>query len=167
MTAVDAPPASGGVLGTRLKRREDAELLTGEARYVDDLDIPGALHLALVRSPYAHARIRSIDSSAAAGMPGVVAVFTGADLRSEWAGAMPCAWPVTDDMKNPEHFPLAVDKTCYVGDAVAVVVADSEYAAKDALEGVVVDYEELPAVIDLEDAASDRVVIHRAAFDAP
>src|SRR5437763_16886251 len=123
MTAVDAPPVGGGVIGTPLRRREDAELLTGEARYVDDLDVPGALHLAIVRSPYAHARIRSIDTSGAAGMPGVVAVFTGAQLRDEWAGAMPCAWPVTEDMKNPEHFPVAVDEACYVGDAVAVVVA--------------------------------------------
>src|SRR4051794_5522428 len=164
MTATEVPPAatSAGVIGTPMRRREDAELLTGEARFVDDLAIPGALHLAIVRSPYAHARIRSIDTSAAAAMPGVVAVFTGPDLRDEWAGPMPCAWPVTEDMKNPEHFPIALEKACYVGDAVAVVVAESEYAAKDALEGVIVEYEDLPAVIGLEDALSDRVVIHDA-----
>ncbi len=93
-------------------------------------------------------------------MPGVVAAYSGADLRDSWVGAMPCAWPVTPDMKSPEHFPLAIDKACYVGDAVAVVVARSNAEARDAADAVVVDYEALPAVIDLEDALSDRVVIH-------
>ncbi|HSS08604.1 MAG TPA: molybdopterin cofactor-binding domain-containing protein [Acidimicrobiales bacterium] len=159
MTAVDAP-VDGPVVGTRLRRKEDPELLTGESRFVDDLNVPGALHMAVVRSPMAHARISSIDVSAAKNQPGVVAAFSGADLRDEWAAAMPCAWPVTADMKNPEHFPVAVDKVCYVGDAVAVVLALTESAAKDAAESVVVGYDELPAVIDLEDALSDRVVIH-------
>src|SRR5438046_4152315 len=158
MTATEVPTA--GVLGTRMLRKEDAELLTGEARFVDDLNVPGALHLALVRSPHAHARIRSIDSAAAKAMPGVVAVYTGPELRAQWGGPMPCAWPVTEDMKNPEHFPVAVEKACYVGDAVAVVVATSEYAAKDAMESVVVDYEELAAVLDLDDALTDSNVIH-------
>ena len=148
------------VIGTRYARREDAPILTGEARYVDDLVVPGALHAALVRSPHAHARINSIDSSAAAAMPGVVGVFTGADLAGEWAGPMPCAWPVTDDMKSPAHFPVTPDKARYVGDAVAVVVAQSAVAAKDAADAVVVDYEVLPAVIDLEEALSDQVVIN-------
>ena len=148
------------VVGTRMVRKEDPELLTGEARFIDDLVIPGARWLAMVRSPFAHARITGIDASEALALPGVVAVYTGADLRDEWAGPMPCAWPVTDDMKNPEHFPVAVDKACYVGDIVAVVVADSRYAAADAVGAVVVDYDPLPAVVDLEDALSDRVVIH-------
>ena len=150
------------VVGTKQLRREDPELLTGEARFVDDLAVPGALHVALVRSPIAHARIRSVDVSGALEQPGVVAAFSGADLRDEWAAPMPCAWPVTADMKNPEHFPLAIDKACYAGDAVAVVVAETEYQAKDAVEAVVVDYEELPPVLGLEDALSDRVVIHDA-----
>jgi aerobic carbon-monoxide dehydrogenase large subunit len=148
------------VIGTRLQRREDAALLTGEARFVDDLNVPGALHVALVRSPHAHARVRSVDSSAATGMPGVVAVFTGADLAGDWAGPMPCAWPVVEDMKSPAHFPITADKARYVGDAVAVVVAETATAAKDAIESVIVDYEVLPAVIDLEDSLSDRVVIN-------
>ncbi len=93
------------VVGTRLRRKEDPKLLTGESRFVDDLVVPGALHAVLVRSPYAHATIRSVDLSAARSQPGVVAAFSGADLRSEWAGPMPCAWPVTEDMRNPEHFP--------------------------------------------------------------
>ena len=161
MTAVEeAPSATGGVLGSRMRRREDPALLTGEARYVADLVVPGALHAALVRSTAAHARIASIDVEAARAMPGVVAVYTGADLESEWAGPLPCGWPVTPDMKNPAHLPLAVSKVNFVGDGVAVVLARSEYEARDAADAVVVDYEPLPAVVDLEDAESDRVVIH-------
>ena len=157
MTAVETAPA--GVVGTRMLRKEDPALLTGEAKYTDDLAIPGALSIALVRSPYAHAHIRSVDLSAALGMPGVVAAYSGADLRDSW-GPMPCAWAVTPDMKAPEHFPLAIDKVAYVGDAVAVVVARSNTEARDAVDVVVVEYDPLPAVIDLEDALSDRVVIH-------
>lgn len=147
-------------VGERILRREDAPILTGESRYVDDLDIPGALHVTLVRSPHAHARINSIDTAAAMAMPGVVAVYTGADLEGAFAGPLPCAWPVTPDMKNPPHYPLARTKAAYVGDAVAAVVARSRTEAQDAAGEVVVDYEVLPAVIDLEDALSDRVVIH-------
>ncbi|MEQ1787158.1 MAG: xanthine dehydrogenase family protein molybdopterin-binding subunit, partial [Acidimicrobiales bacterium] len=150
------------VVGTRMVRKEDPELLTGEGRYVDDLVIPGARWLAMVRSPYAHARITGIDASEALALPGVEAVLTGADLRDAWAAPMPCAWPVTEDMKSPEHFPVALDKACYVGDIVAVVVAHSRYEAADAVGAVVVDYEPLEAVVDLEDALSDRVVIHDA-----
>jgi carbon-monoxide dehydrogenase large subunit len=150
------------VVGTRMLRKEDPELLTGEARYVDDLVIPGALHLAIVRSTYAHATIKSVDVSAALAQPGVVAAFSGADLRPEWAGPMPCAWPVTEDMLNPEHFPIAVHTACYVGDAVAVVVAETDVAARDAAELVEVDFDVLPAVVDLEDALSDRVLVHEA-----
>ncbi|MGA1658010.1 MAG: xanthine dehydrogenase family protein molybdopterin-binding subunit, partial [Ilumatobacteraceae bacterium] len=90
---------TNNVIGQRMLRREDPALLTGEAKFVNDLAIPGALHLAVLRSPYAHARIKSIDVSDAASMPGVVAVYTGKDLQSTWAAPMPCAWPVTPDMK--------------------------------------------------------------------
>ena len=110
------------VIGTRMLRREDPALLTGEGKYTNDLNIPGALHLAVLRSPYAHAKIISIDTSAAKALPGVVAVYTGAELASEWAGPMPCAWPVTPDMKNPAHYPLAVSKVCYVGDGVVAIL---------------------------------------------
>src|SRR6516162_8718669 len=99
MTAVETPTT--GYIGTRMLRCEDARLLTGEAKYTADLDIPGALHLAVLRSPDAH---------------------TGADLREQWATPMPCAWAVTEDMRNPEHFPVAVGSVNYVGDAVAVVL---------------------------------------------
>lgn len=148
------------VVGTRQLRREDAALLTGEARFVDDLAVPGALHVKLLRSSVAHARIASIDTRAAAAMPGVVAVHTGADLRDEWANPLPCAWPVTDDMKNPEHWPIAIDEVGYVGDAVAVVVAETKQAARDALEAIVVEYDALPAVLDLEHAAADTNLVH-------
>jgi carbon-monoxide dehydrogenase large subunit len=157
MTMTDQPT---GVLGSRMLRREDPALLTGEARYTADIAVPGALHLALVRSPYARAKIVSIDTSAAAAMPGVRAVYTGAELADMWAGPMPCAWPVTEDMKNPTHFPLAVSQANYVGDGVACVIAETAEAARDAVEAVMVEYQPLEAVVDLEDALSDRVVIH-------
>jgi aerobic carbon-monoxide dehydrogenase large subunit len=158
MTTVESPASR--VIGTRMLRREDPALLTGEARYTDDLVVPGALHLAVVRSPFAHARIASVDVSAALEQPGVVAAYSGADLQDLWAAPMPCAWPVTADMKNPPHFPVAVDKACYVGDAVAVVLARSYTEAHDAIDLVDVQYEPLPAVVDLEAALSDEVVIH-------
>jgi len=158
MTTTEAAPTT--VIGQRRLRREDPALLTGEAKFTNDLAVPGALNLALVRSPYAHARIVGIDTSAAADAPGVIAVYTGNDLAEHWAAPMPCAWPVTEDMKNPPHFPLAKEKVCYAGDAVAAVLADTEGAAQDAAALVNVEYEPLDAVIDLEDALSDRVVIH-------
>jgi aerobic carbon-monoxide dehydrogenase large subunit len=148
------------VVGSRKQRREDPALLTGEARFVDDLVVPGALHAKVVRSPYAHAGIRSIDTTEAEAMPGVVGVFTGADLRDDWDTPLPCAWPVTDDMKSPEHWPLAVDEACFVGEGVAVVVAETREQARDAMEGVVVEYDELPVVLDLEEAASDSALAH-------
>lgn len=169
MTApvVDAPatPAAptGGVLGTRTLRKEDPELLTGEARYVDDLVLPGALWLGIVRSTVAHARLADVDVSGALAQPGVVAAYSGADLASWWEQPMPCGWAVTEDMVNPPHHPVAVGTARYVGDIVAVVVAESRYEAADAVEHVVVTYDELPAVVDLEDALSDRVLVHEDA----
>jgi aerobic carbon-monoxide dehydrogenase large subunit len=140
MTATEKQ-APSPVVGTPMRRKEDPALLTGEARFVDDLVVPGALWVGVVRSPYAHARIARVDVAGAQAMAGVVAAFSGADLRDEWANPMPCAWPVTDDIRIPDHWPLAVDEARYVGDAVAVVVAETRYAARDAMEAVVVDYE--------------------------
>ncbi len=148
------------VLGTRLLRKEDPALLTGESVFTNDMKIPGALYMAVLRSPYAHARITSIDTSAAAALPGVRAVYTGADLADTWAAPMPCAWPVTEDMLNPPHHPLAVDKVHYVGDGVAVVIAENDTVAHDAIDLIDVQYDPLEAVTDLEDALSDRVVVH-------
>jgi carbon-monoxide dehydrogenase large subunit len=158
MTDVQELPSA--VLGQRRLRREDPVLLTGEAKYTADLPVAGALHLAVLRSPYAHARITSVDVSGALAVPGVVAAYSGADLADCWAAPMPCAWPVTEDMKQPAHYPLAVSKVAYAGDGVACVLATSETAAHDALDAITVEYEPLPAVVDLEDALSDRVVIH-------
>ena len=121
MTMTDNRPNT--VIGTRLLRREDPALLTGEGKFTNDLSIPGALHLAIKRSEHAHARIIKIDTTQAKALPGVVAVYTGAELQSLWAAPMPCAWPVTPDMKNPAHYPLAVSKVHYVGDGVAAVLA--------------------------------------------
>jgi len=114
-----------------------------------------------LRSPFAHAKIKSIDVSAALKIAGVVAVYTGKDLQSAWAAPMPCAWPVTPDMKNPPHYPLASDKVNYVGDGVAAVLATNETASRDALDAIDVEYEALPAVVDLEDALSDKNIIHK------
>ncbi|MGC8480853.1 MAG: xanthine dehydrogenase family protein molybdopterin-binding subunit [Acidimicrobiales bacterium] len=152
--------SSDRVLGQRVLRKEDPKLLSGESRFTDDLPIAGMLHIAVVRSPFAHARITSIDISAALSVPGVTSVLVGSDLQGEWAGPMPCAWPVTADMKNPPHFPVATTKVNYAGDAVAVVIAESADAAADGAALVDVAYEQLPVVVDLEDAVSDRVVIH-------
>ena len=127
MTVTEVRPTS--VLGQRLLRREDPALLTGEAKFTNDLVIPGALHLAVLRSPYAHARITAVDVSAAAAMPGVVAAYSGADLASLWGAPMPCAWPVTADMKNPAHYPLAVSKANTFAQLflAAVVLADTGF----------------------------------------
>ena len=130
-------------------------MITGEARYTDDIKLPGVLHMAVVRSPYAHANIVSIDSSAAEAMDGVVAVYTSEDIGDGLAG-LPTAWLIPDsDLKTPEHPALAKGKVRYVGDGVAIVLADDRYRAQDAADAVVVDYEELPAVIDPEEAAGE------------
>src|SRR5918992_2750214 len=145
----------GGVL-----RKEDPQLLTGEAKFIDDLAFPGMLWAYVVRSPLAHARINSVNVDAARKMEGVVAAWSGADLADEWADGLPCAWPVTEDIKIPTHWPLAKDKVSYAGDAVAVVVADSRAHAKDAGEAVQVDLEMLDPVLDMEEALTDSTVIH-------
>lgn len=137
---------AGSILGTEVRRVEDPALLTGQSRYVDDLSVEGVAHLAFVRSPYAHARLGDIDVTGAAAMPGVVAVLTAADL-----GIAPHhAFAVLNEAcARP---PLAEGKVRFVGEAVAVVVAGSKAEAVDASEAVVVDYEPLEAVVDMEDA---------------
>ncbi len=145
------------LIGQEVKRVEDQALITGNGQYVDDLRLPGLLHIALVRSPYGHAKIKGIDVTAAASADGVVAVFTGADL-AEQLGSLPAGWVLDEEatgMKTPEHPPLAVDKVRYVGDAVAAVVADSPASASDAVSLVEVDYEPLDAVTDAEQATLD------------
>ena len=171
MTQVAEPEAKRWV-GGGILRKEDPELLTGQGRYVDDIALPGMLWMAFVRSPVAHANLTSVDVSAATGMPGVTAVFTGQDLAGDWAAGMPCAWPIADrtlpdeptsDARIPDHWPVAKDRVRFMGEIVAVVVADSREHAADAVSEVQVDYEELPVVTDMEAALRDDApVIHEA-----
>ncbi|MCW2901459.1 MAG: aldehyde oxidase and xanthine dehydrogenase molybdopterin binding protein [Streptosporangiaceae bacterium] len=141
-------------IGSARKRIEDARLITGRTQWTDNIQLPGLLHVAFLRSPYAHARISSIDVEAAKGRPGVVAVFTGADLADE-QGSLPCAWPVTEDIIIPDHPPIAVSEVHYAGEPVACVVARDRYAAADALEAIEVDFEPLEPVVDLDRAVAD------------
>src|SRR5829696_2748458 len=149
MTATAEPE-----IGRARVRKEDEHLITGRTRWTDNIVLPGMQHLAILRSPMAHARITGMDTSAARTMPGVVAVFTGADFAAE-QGSLPNAWQITEDMKAPAAPSLAVDTVNFAGEAVAVVVARSAYEAQDALEGIDVDYEDLPLVLDLAAAAAD------------
>ncbi|MDF2975590.1 MAG: carbon monoxide dehydrogenase [Actinomycetospora sp.] len=139
-------------VGQSLPRREDAALITGRGTWTDDIVPPTTVHLALVRSPVAHARITAVDTTAARAHAGVVAGFTGPELANEFAAGIPTGWPVTEDILVPEHLPVARDEVNHVGDAVAVVVATDAAAARDAAELVVVDYDELPGVFDIEAA---------------
>jgi len=143
-------------IGARVARKEDRRFITGAGRYVDDMVVPGMKHAAFVRSPYAHAAIKGIDVSKAKAMPGVVDVLTGKQLKADGIGNLICGWMIHSKdgtpMKMGAWSPLAVDRVRYVGDAVAVVVADTKGQARDAAEAVLVDYEELPAVIDAVEA---------------
>ncbi|SDP74615.1 carbon-monoxide dehydrogenase large subunit [Arthrobacter sp. ok909] len=140
-------------------RKEDAHLITGRSRYTDNITLPGMLHLAMVRSPFAHAKITSVDASAAKSSPGVVAVLTGADVADK-QGSLPNAWPITPEQKAPAHPAIAVDRVAFAGEVVACIIARSAAAARDAVELVDVSYEELPVVLDLEEAAKDEVLAH-------
>ena len=138
--------------GASIKRREDPRLITGRGTYVDDIKMVGMLHMALVRSPYAHANITSIDTSAASAADGVVAVLTGEDIGEEIG--LPCGWVVPDTIEVP-HPPLAIGKVRCVGDAVVAVIAESAAAAADAAELVDVEYDVLPAAVNAELATHD------------
>jgi len=152
-------------VGSAVKRREDPALITGKGKYTDDLTLPGALHAAIVRSPHAHARIRSIDTSKAARAGGVVAVFTGKDVgESGVGGVVPVGW-LLPGLKTPPHPILATEVVRYVGDGVAVVLAEGRYQARDAAELVEVDYETLDAVV--HPRAATREGAPRVHDDAP
>ena len=154
MSIAEPPPTRNGFVGRAMKRKEDPRLITGRASYTDDIVLPGLLHAAIVRSPEAHAKIVSIDSTAALERPGVHAVLTGNDLKLE--SGLPMAWvPPGVDVNTPEHWPLAKDTIKHVGDAVTVVVGDSRYAVVDAAEDVLVEYEPLPVVVDIEKALEE------------
>lgn len=154
-------------IGEAVRRKEDYRFLTGAGQYTDDITQANQSYAVFVRSPHAHAAITGIDTAAARAMPGVVAVFTGADIDGKMGG-LPCGWLITSTdgtpMKEPPHPILAIGKARYVGDAVAMVVADSLQQAKDAAEAVSVDYDVLPAVIDMREAAQGPA-IHDAAPD--
>jgi aerobic carbon-monoxide dehydrogenase large subunit len=145
-------------IGAPVKRREDRALLTGLGTFVDNMAPAGTVALVVVRSPYAHARVTTVDLDAARKADGVIAALSAADLRDDWKAAMPCAWPVTEDMKNPAHYPLT-DVARYQGDGVAVVVAESRAQAKDAAELVEVDWEPLDAIVDVSKALDDGAAL--------
>ena len=160
MTAVLDNSTGTAEVGRARLRKEDARLLTGRTQWTENLTLPGMLHLAILRSPVAHARITRLDVSPALQQPNVVTAFAGADV-AETQGSLPCAWPVTEDMVHPDHPPLAVTEVRHVGEAVAVVVARDRSSALDALETIEVEYEPLPVVLDMEAAvAAGAPLVH-------
>lgn len=152
-----------GYVGKRVKRTEDPRLIKGLAHYVDDIKLPDTLHVSFVRSVYAHARISGIDVTEAKQAPGVVAVYTGKDI-AEKIGPVPCA-SALPGLKVPDYRVLAQDKVFFVGQPIAAVVATDRYAARDAVDLVSVDYEDLPAVTDVEAAATSETIIHESFSD--
>jgi carbon-monoxide dehydrogenase large subunit len=157
MTATQERPAAE--IGRDRRRKEDQRLITGRTRWTDNIALTGMLHIAMVRSPFAHATITGIDVEAAKSSPNVVAVLTGKDVAEE-QGVLINAWPITPDQKAPTHTPVAVERVSFAGEIVAVVVARSAAAARDAAELVDVEYDELPAALDLKEAAEDKVLAH-------
>ncbi len=165
MTDMSVPPqAAVSPIGQSLKRREDQRFLTGTGQYTDDVVLHGQTYGVFLRSPYAHARIRSIDTSKAKAAPGVLQIFTGADLAEAKVGGLPCGWLIHSKdgspMKEPPHPVLAQGKVRHVGDQVALVVAETQLQAKDAAELIEVDYEELTPVIDTATAAGAASAVH-------
>lgn len=157
-------------IGASVERKEDHRLLTGKGHYVADMNIRGQAHAAFVRSPHAHAVIESVDTSEAQQASGVVAVFTGEDTQADGVGGLPCGWLIHDisgePMKEPPHPPLAHSKVRYVGDHVAVVIAETEEQARDAAELVEVEYDMLDAVVTAPDALADGApAVHDEAPD--
>ncbi|MFZ0158380.1 MAG: xanthine dehydrogenase family protein molybdopterin-binding subunit [Kineosporiaceae bacterium] len=158
MTAVDDGVQAGREFGRARKRKEDARLITGRTRWTDNITLPGMLHLAMVRSPVAHGTIASIDTSGARAMPNVIGVWSGPELKGSEVG-LPCAWPITADQKAATHPAVAQDRVSFAGEIVAVIAARSATAARDAAEHVIVDYDDLPVVLDLEEAVKDGAAL--------
>ena len=142
-------------MGGGVPRKEDPNLVTGRANWTDNIKMPGMLHMAFLRSPFAHAKVTNLDVSGALEQPGVVAAFTGEDLAEEWPGGVPCAATVTEDQNTPFQSPIVQDEVRYMGDVVAVVLATDRYKAQDALEFIEVDYEPLGVVVDMESALEE------------
>ncbi len=149
-------------IGAAVRRKEDFRFITGKGQYTDDISRPGEARAYFLRSPHAHAKIKRLDAKAVAGMPGVVAVLTGADLAADKIGNLICGWMIHSKdgspMKMSAHPAIAAEKVCYVGDPVAVVIAETLAQAKDAAEKIAVDYEVLPAVADPAKAKSGRQI---------
>jgi len=147
------------LVGAKIKRHEDPRLIRGLGQYVDDINLPNTLHVAILRSPYAHARIKSLETDAARQHPGIVAVITGAEIKDQ-IGTLPVSGG-NETLRVPKHYVLAIDKVCYVGEGVAAVVAEDRYIARDALDLIQAEYEPLPVVSDPEKAlAPGAPVIH-------
>jgi len=151
-----------GYVGLPMKRREDYRFITGRATYVDDIKLPNMLHAAFLRSPRAHARIRRIDTSKALAIPGVVSVFTFQDL-GETIVTVPIRMYRLPGLERHLQPLLAREKVRYVGEPVALVVAESRYLAEDALDAIAVEYEDLPAVVDVHEALKDKVLLNETA----
>src|SRR6202042_9306 len=167
--SVADPAAPSGNVGRAMRRKEDPALITGKGRYVDDIALPAMLWASFVRSPEAHAKIVSIDTSAATQRPGIQAVFTGEDM-ADIAGPLPMAWaPPGVHVSNPPHWPLARGEVNHVGDPVAIVIGEDRYAVSDAVDDVIVEYQPLPGGdVDVGFAEADviverRVINHRIA----
>src|SRR5206468_11029326 len=143
--------APAKLFGSSIKRREDPRMITGKGLYTDDVKLPGQVSAVFVRSPHAHARVRRVDVSAAGRVPGIVGAFTGKDLADGGVNPLPCGW-LLPDLKIAEYRVLATGKVHFAGQAVAVVLGESAYAARDGADQVVVEYDALPAVTDGEKA---------------
>ena len=154
-------------IGKSVKRVEDRRFITGRGRYTDDIVLPNMTYVSIVRSPHAHARITGIDTEAARNHPGVVTVFVGQDLVDDGINPIPTGWQIGEDMKEPPHHTLAIDKVRHVGDGVAAVIAESKEAAQDAAEKVVVDYDPLPAVVDMNEAVQDAMRFAESSPEPP
>ena len=154
-------------IGKPMLRREDQRFLTGAGQYTDDISLPGQTAGVFLRSPHAHAAIKSIDLAAAKKAPGVIAIFTGQDLADAKVGGLPCGWLINNKdgspMKEPPHPALAQGKVRYVGDQVALVVAETAWQARDASELIEVDYDVLPAVVDTATADKAAATLHEGA----
>src|ERR1700730_13451088 len=140
------------MVGASVKRREDPRLVTGTGSYVDDIAQTAVVHMHVIRSSEAHARILGIETARAKEADGVLAIFTGKDLKPEFGAPLPVTVCFVPDKKYPNHFPVAIDKVHYVGEPVAIVLASSQAAAEDAAERIDIKYESLPAVTDIEKA---------------
>ncbi|NDL58763.1 xanthine dehydrogenase family protein molybdopterin-binding subunit [Phytoactinopolyspora mesophila] len=155
-------PHAGAEVGRDRRRKEDARLITGRTLWTENISLPGMLHLAILRSPMAHARITHVDVAPARHLPGAIDAFSGQDI-ADIQGTLACAWPVTEDTVVPDYPPLAVDEVRHTGEPVAVVAARDRASALDALEAIEIDYEPLPVVLDMEAAlADDAPLVHEA-----